>query len=160
MAPWGLKNGQICFVLPSRVFRIHKGPGSAVSPSGLRPFPKTRFGPGTPETGPNCVFAQETQQSYGKRVTWVHSARPVHRSFWVRYQKWTLPFGPLGPEKRPKQPVSGHRREKNNRRLQGHRNFGLMNKRPATARFSPTIRFPPPTSQCSLGWWYEVAISM
>ena len=38
------------------------------------PFPKTRFGPGTSETGPNRVFAAETQQLYGKRVTWVHLA--------------------------------------------------------------------------------------
>ena len=45
------------------------------------PFPKTRFGPGTPETGPNRVFAAETQQLYGKRVTWVHSG----------------PFGLMGP---------------------------------------------------------------
>ena len=89
----------------------------------FRPFPKTRFGPGTPETGPNRVFAAETQQLYGKRVTWVHSGRPARRSFWVRCKKWNLHFGPLGPEKRPKRPDSGHRREKPNRRLRRHRNF-------------------------------------
>jgi hypothetical protein len=27
-------------------------------------------------------------------------------------------------------------------------------------RFSAKIRFHPSTSWCSLGWWYEVAISM
>merc|ERR1712218_194449 len=81
-------------------------------------------GPGTPETGPNRVFSFLTQQLYGKRVTWVHPARPARCSFWVRCKKWTLHFGPLGPEKRPKRPVSGHRREKPNRRLRRHRNFG------------------------------------
>merc|ERR1712020_739203 len=82
------------------------------------PFPKTRFGPGTPETGPNRVFSFLTQQLYGKRVTWVHPARPARCSFWVRCQKCMFHFGPLGPEKRPKL------REKPNRRLRRHRNFG------------------------------------
>ena len=31
-------------------------------PPRFRPFPKTRFGPGTPKTGPNRVFASKTQQ--------------------------------------------------------------------------------------------------
>ena len=87
------------------------------------PFPETRFGPWAPETGPNGVFALKPPQSYGKRVAWVHPARPARRSFWVRSKKWTLHFGPLGPEKRPKRPVSGHQREKPNQRLRRHRNF-------------------------------------
>ena len=80
----------------------------------FRAFPKTLFGPGTPETGPNRVFASKTQQSCGKRVTWMHSARPVHRSFWVRCKKCMFHFGPPGPKKLPKRPDSGHRREKPN----------------------------------------------
>ena len=59
----------------------------------FRPFPKTRFAPETPETGPNRVFAQETQQLYGKRVIWVHSARPAQRSLCVRYQSETAILG-------------------------------------------------------------------
>ena len=61
----------------------------------LRPFPKTRFDLRTPEMGPNRVFALKTQQLYRTRVTWVHSARPAHCSFWVRYQKQAYHFGPL-----------------------------------------------------------------
>ena len=67
----------------------------------FRPFSRTRFGPGPHKRAQiDRVFALQTQQSYGKRVTWA-------------YQKWTLHFGPLlGPEKRPKQPVLGHWRKK------------------------------------------------
>ena len=98
---------------------LHKRAGSSVSPSALQ-----WFSVGDLKTGPNRDFVSKTQQLYGKRVTWVHSARPEHRSFWVSRQKWNLHFGPLGPEKRPKRPVLGHRREKPNRRLRRHRNFG------------------------------------
>ena len=56
---------------------IHKRPGYKVSPSGLWPF--SAVGPGTLETGPNRVFALKTLPSYGKRVTWVHLARPARR---------------------------------------------------------------------------------
>ena len=35
---------------------LHKRPSSVVSPSGLRLFPKTRFGPGTPQNGPESRF--------------------------------------------------------------------------------------------------------
>ena len=82
-----------------------------------------------PKTGPFGSHAGPKRGSIpqivsGKRVTWVHSARLARRRFWVRYQKWVFHFCPLGPEKRPKRPGSGHRREKPNRRLRRHRNFG------------------------------------
>ena len=83
-------------------------------PAGARGAPAGPIGP----KGPEGTF-----RPFGKRVTWVHLARAQHRSFWVRTQKWTLHFGPLGPEKRPKRPDSGHRREKPNRWLRRHRNF-------------------------------------
>ena len=62
--------------------------------------------------------------------------------YWVRCKKWNLHFGPLGPEKRPKRPDSGHRREKPNRWLRRHRNFARSTpwNRPdwwKTARYSP-----------------------
>ena len=94
----------------------------------FRPFPVTRFGPWAPETGPNGVFAHETPQSYGKRVAWVHPARPARRSFWVSGQKCMSHFGPLGPEKQPKRPVSGHRqlRQHQNCCPSSHRNFPVV----------------------------------
>ena len=58
----------------------------------------------------------------------------------------------LGSEKRPKRPVLGHPREKLNRLLRRHRNFGRSSSwyfpdwfinGPAAARFSPRIRFHP-----------------
>ena len=122
---------------------------------------------GTPKTGPNRVYALETQQSYGKRVTWVHSAQPASRSFWVAYHKCMSHFGSLGPKKRAKRPVSGHQREKPNQRLRRHQNFGDFTRwnfsdwfinGPATTRFSAKTRFHPPTSSYSWGWWYEVSM--
>ena len=41
----------------------------------------------------------KTQHLNGKRETWVHSARPVHRSFGASGQKCMFHFGPLGHEK-------------------------------------------------------------
>ena len=54
----------------------------------------------------------------------MHSARPAHRSFWASTNKWNLRFGPLGPEKRPNRPDSGHLQEKPTWRLRSHQNFG------------------------------------
>ena len=68
----------------------------------------------------------------------------------LRSKKWFSHFGPLGPEKRPKRPVSGHRREKPNRRLRRHRNLLRFTRwnfsdwfinGPATTRFSPKTHF-------------------
>merc|ERR1711902_452284 len=103
--PWGFQDSCI------------NGPATQFLPVAFghfRQFPETRFGPGSPETGQNRIFSSKTQYLYGKRVTWVHSACPVHRSFWVRYHKCMFHLGPLGPEKRPKRPVSGVQREKSN----------------------------------------------
>jgi len=67
--------------------------------------------------------------SYGKRVNWVHSDQTAHLSFWVSVKKCDIHFGFLGPEKRPKRPVLGHRRENPNRwlRQQNFGRFGLLN---------------------------------
>ena len=59
-------------VLPSFTDSCINGPAAQFLPVAFghfRPFPRTRFGPRTPETGPKCLFASTTQQSYGKRVT-------------------------------------------------------------------------------------------
>ena len=114
----------------------------------FRPLAKTRFGPGTPETGPNRVFALKTPPSYEKRVAWVHPAWPARRSFWVSVYKWTDHFGPLGPEKRPKRPVSGHQREKPNQRLRRHRNFGRFTRWNISDQFinGPVTEFLPVAS--------------
>ena len=87
----------ISVVSPLGIFWIDLSTFLPVPFGRFQPFSKTCFGPGAPETGPNGVFALKPPQSYGKRVAWVHPARPARRSFWVRYQKWTLHFGPLGP---------------------------------------------------------------
>ena len=58
----------------------------------------TRFGPGTPETGPNRVFALKTPPSYVKRVSWVHPAWPARRSFWVCIKSGRPILAPQGPK--------------------------------------------------------------
>ena len=94
---------------------IHKCPGYGLSPSGIRPLFTVLwnvFRPGGPRTSPNRVFALKTPQSYGKRVTWVHSAQPACHSFWQSIKKSVSHFGPQGPKKWPRRPVSGHQLEK------------------------------------------------
>ena len=84
----GLEANEISVIPPSGFSGfLHKRPGRVVSPSGLRRFLAV--------SGPNRVFASKTQQLYEKRVTWVHSAQPLHRSFWVRCVADFL--GVLGP---------------------------------------------------------------
>ena len=60
---------------------------------------------------------------------WLFEQHPIQKLVKKRdtldsRQKWVSHFGPLGHEKRPKWPVSGDRREKPNRRLRRHQNFG------------------------------------
>ena len=124
-------------------------------------FPKHILARGPPKAkkGLNRIFALNTPQYFGKRVTWVHSAQPALCSFWVSTQKWYLNFWPLRPEKRPKGPALGNQQRKTNQRLRQHQNFGFNTRLnfsdwfingPAATRFSTKSFFP--RQQVCINW--------
>merc|ERR1712020_387746 len=133
------------------------------------PFPKTRFGPGTPEMGPNRVFFFSDPTIIWEKgnLGAPGSASPL--LLLGELTKVNAPFRPPGARKTAETarfgPPAG-KTESTAATAPKFRSFyplessGLMKKRPATARFSPKISFHPPTSSCWWGWWYESAISM
>lgn len=151
---------------------MHKWPGSAVSPRGHQPFSAIsqnafwsmdlRNGPESCFclTNPTIIWEKGNLGPLGLAGTSLLLGRmqEVGFPFWLpRAQKTakTARFGPwtgkteLMAAKPPKF-----------RSFYPFESSGLINNWPATTHFSPKIGFHPPTSSCSLGWWYKVAISM
>ena len=76
-----LKATEISFVLPFGFSGFINGPATEFHPVAFgrfQPFSRTHFGSGTPKTGPNRLFALQTQPSYGKRVT-LEFSRLMHK---------------------------------------------------------------------------------
>ena len=71
--PWICQSvGQFLHFIP-QVAPMHPLPATEFLPVGFChfwPFPEMCFGPGTPETGPKCIFTLKHPQSFGKRVPW------------------------------------------------------------------------------------------
>ena len=151
---------------------LHKRPGSAVSPSGLRPISavsQNAFRPGDPRNGPESHFRWGNPTIIWEKGNLGALGSAGASLLLGEVQEVGVPFRPPGARKTAETALLGPsagKTESTAATAPKFRSFyplessGLMEKRPATAHFLPKISFHPPTSSCSWGWWYEVAISM
>ena len=134
--------------------RTRTSKASADSFGRFRPFPKTRFGPGT-RNGPKSRFCF-------KDPTIIWENGNLGALVWALFllgerQKVIFPFRPPGALKTAETARFGPSAVKTEvtaaaapkcRSFYPLESSGLMKKRPATALFSPKISFHPPTSSC------------